>query len=125
LVQGLYVLCGRRCPLAPRLYQQERVCAARGIPFRSKVDLMEEQIRAFAPVAGTLTHVLLDRWYGAKSLWKAARDRGFLITTGLKSKRAACARPGGGGGLALAAPLGVRRRAHGGRFYAGGLAAPG
>jgi len=88
LVQGLYVLLGRRCPLAPRLYQQEHVCAARGIPFRSKVDLMEEQIRAFEPVAGTLTHVLLDSWYGAKSLWTAARDRGFLLTTGLKSNRA-------------------------------------
>jgi len=48
---------------------------------------MEEQIRTFAPVAGTLTHVLLASWYGAKSLWKAARDRGFLITTSLKSNR--------------------------------------
>jgi len=88
LVQGLYVLQGRRCPLAPQLYQQKGVCAARMVPFRSKIALMEEQIRTFAPVAGTLTHVLLDSWYGAKSLWKAARDRGFLITTGLKSNRA-------------------------------------
>ncbi len=48
---------------------------------------MEEQIRTFAPVAGTRTHVLLDSWYGAKRLWKAARARGFLITTGLKSNR--------------------------------------
>jgi hypothetical protein len=48
---------------------------------------MEEHIRTFAPVAGTRTHVLLDSWYGAKRLWKAARDRGFLITTGLKSNR--------------------------------------
>jgi len=84
LVQGLYVLQGRRCPLAPQLYQQKSVCAARRVPFRSKIALMEEQIRTFAPVAGTQTHVLLDSWYGAKSLWKAARDRRFLITTGLK-----------------------------------------
>ncbi len=87
LVQGLYVLQGRRCPLAPQLSQQKSVCAAREVPFRSKIALMEEQIRTFAPVAGTLTHVLLDSWYGAKRLWKAARERGFLITTGLKSNR--------------------------------------
>jgi len=88
LVQGFYVLLGRRCPLTPRLYQQKSVCAARTVPFRSKIDLMEEHIRTFAPVAGTRTHVLLDSWYGAKRLWKAARDRRFLITTGLKSNRA-------------------------------------
>jgi len=87
LVQGLYVLLGRRCPLTPRLYQQKSVCAARAAPFQSKIDLMEEHIRTFAPVAGTRTHVLLDSWYGAKRLWKAARERGFLITTGLKSNR--------------------------------------
>jgi len=87
LVQGLSVLLGRRCPRAPLLYQQKNVGAAREIPFRSKIALMEEHIRTFEPVAGTRTHVLLDRWYGAKRLWKAARARGFLITTGLKSKR--------------------------------------
>ncbi len=87
LVQGLYVLLGRRCPLAPLLYQQKNVCAAREISFRSKIDLMEEHIRTFEPVAGTRTHVLLDSWYGAKRLWKAARAREFLITTGLKSNR--------------------------------------
>ncbi len=87
LVQGLYVLRGRRCPRAPRLYQQKGVCAARGCPFRSTIDLMEEHIRTFEPVAGTRTHVLLASWYGAKSLWKAARARGFLSTTGLKSNR--------------------------------------
>ena len=37
LVQGLYVLCGRRCPLPPQLYRQQAVCAAEGVPFRSKV----------------------------------------------------------------------------------------
>jgi hypothetical protein len=39
------------------------------------------------PIAETRTHVLLDAWYSAKTIWKAARDRGFLITTGLKSNR--------------------------------------
>lgn len=87
LVQGLYLLLGRRCPLAPLLYQQESLCVTRATPFRSKIDLMDEHIRTFEPVAGTGTPVLLDRWYGAKRLWKAARERGFLITTGLKSNR--------------------------------------
>jgi SRSO17 transposase len=48
---------------------------------------MEGVIRTFEPVAGTLTHVLLDSWYSAKRLWRAARERGFLITSGLKSNR--------------------------------------
>ena len=87
LVQSLYVLLGRRCPLAPQLYRQQRVCQAEGVPFASKIALMEAVIRTFEPVAGTLTHVLLDTWYSAKCLWRAARERGFLITTGLKSNR--------------------------------------
>ncbi len=87
MVQSLYVLLGRRCPLAPQLYRQQRVCEAEGVPFASKIDLMEAIIRTFEPVAGTLTHVLLDTWYSAKRLWRAARERGFHITTGLKSNR--------------------------------------
>ncbi len=87
LVQSLYVLLGHRCPLAPQLYRQQAACAAEGVPFQSKIDLMEAVIRTFEPVAGTLTHVLLDSWYSAKRLWRAARERGFLITTGLKSNR--------------------------------------
>jgi len=87
LVQSLYVLLGRRCPLAPQLYRQQTVCAAEGVLFQSKIDLMEAVIRSFEPVTGTLTHVLLDSWYSAKRRWRAARERGFLITTGLKSNR--------------------------------------
>jgi SRSO17 transposase len=87
LVQGLYVVQGRQCPLEPQLYRQQAVCAAEDVPFQSKIDLMAEQIRTFKPLAGTITHVLLDSWYGAKCLWKVARERGFLITTGLKSNR--------------------------------------
>jgi hypothetical protein len=87
LVESLYVLLGRRCPLAPQLYRQQTVCAAEGVPFQSKIDLMEAVIRTFEPVAGTLTHVLLDSWYSAKRLWRAAQERGFLITSGLKSNR--------------------------------------
>ena len=87
LVQSLSVLLGRRCPLAPQLYRQQAVCEAEGVPFASKIDLMEATIRTFEPVAGTVSHVLLDTWYSAKRLWRAARERGFLITSGLKSNR--------------------------------------
>ena len=48
---------------------------------------MEALIRTFEPIVGTVTHVLLDSWYSAKRLWRAARERGFLITTGIKSNR--------------------------------------
>jgi hypothetical protein len=87
LVQGLYKVEGRACPLLPLLYRQQAVCAAEGVPFQSKVALMEQTIRTFEPTPGTRTHVLLDTWYSAKSIWKVARERGFLITTGLKKNR--------------------------------------
>jgi hypothetical protein len=87
MVQNRYVLLGRHCPLAPQLYRQQRVCEAEGVLFFSKMALMEAVIRTFEPVAGTQRHVLLDSWYSAKCLWRAARERGFLITTGLKSNR--------------------------------------
>jgi hypothetical protein len=87
LVQGLSVLLDRRCPLAPQLYRQARVCEAEQVEFQSKIELMATLIREFEPVVGTKTHVLLDSWYGAKCLWHAARERDFLITTGLKSNR--------------------------------------
>ena len=60
LVESLYVLLGRRCPLAPQLYRQQAVCEAEGVPFASKIDLMETVIRTFEPVTGAVTHVLLD-----------------------------------------------------------------
>ncbi len=85
LVESLYVLLGRRCPLAPQMYRQQTVCEAEGVPFESLIDLMEATIRTFEPVAGTLTHVLLDTWYSAKRHRPAARECGFLITSGLKS----------------------------------------
>jgi hypothetical protein len=87
LVQGLYVLLDRSCPLAPQMYRQAKVCAAEAVPFHSKIALMETLIREVEPVAGTKTHILLDSWYCAKCLWRAARERDFLITTGLKSNR--------------------------------------
>ena len=87
LVQGLYVLLGRRCPLTPQMYRQQAVCAAEGVPFVSKIDIMAELIHTFEPVAGTLTHVLLDSWYTCKRIWQVARERGFLITSGLPCNR--------------------------------------
>src|SRR6266566_4310394 len=87
LVQGLYVLLDRTCPLAPRLYRQESVCEAEQVPFHSKIELIEALIREFEPVAGTQTHMLLDSWYCAKCVWHTARERDFLITTGMKSNR--------------------------------------
>ncbi len=87
LMQCLYVLLGRRCPLLPQMYRQKAVCAREGVPFQSKVDMMETTIREFDPVSNTQTHVLVDSWFGCKRIWKAARDRGFLITSGLKCNR--------------------------------------
>jgi DDE superfamily endonuclease len=87
VVQGLYVLLDRTCPLAPQLYRQATVCEAEQVPFQSQIALMETLIREFEPVDGTQTHVLLDSWYCAKCLWHAARERDFLITTGIKSNR--------------------------------------
>lgn len=87
LVQSLYVLLGRRCPLTPQLYRQKKTCQAEGVAFRSKVELMVQTIRDFVPLADTHTHVLLDAWYSAKGIWKMARERGFDITTGLKGNR--------------------------------------
>jgi DDE superfamily endonuclease len=87
LVQSLYVLLGRRCPLKPQLYRQKKSCEAEDVTFRSKVVLMVAAIREFQPVATTRTHVLLDAWYSAKVIWKAARERGFQISTGLRGNR--------------------------------------
>lgn len=70
---------------SPCSTSKKGVCVARGILFQSKIDLMEQHIRTFTPVAGTRTHVLLASWYGAKRLWMAARARHFLMTTGLKA----------------------------------------
>jgi len=87
LVQGLYLLLDRTCPVAPRLYRQAKVCEKEQVSFQSKIELMQTLIREFEPVARTKTHLLLDSWYSAKCLWQAARERDFLITTGMKSNR--------------------------------------
>jgi hypothetical protein len=87
LMQCLYVLLGRGCPLLPQMYRQKVVCERADVPFQSKIDMMETTIREFDPVPNTQTHVLVDSWFGCKRIWKAARERGFLITSGLKCNR--------------------------------------
>lgn len=87
LLTSLYVLLGRRCPLEPRLYRQKAVCEREQVPFQSKVDLVEETIRTFEPVAGTRTHVLMDSWYTCRRLWRLVLGRGWAITGGLKANR--------------------------------------
>jgi hypothetical protein len=87
LFASLYVVFGRRCPLAPRLYRQKAVCEREKVPFQSKVDLAAEVIRTFQPVSDTLTHVLFDSWYTCRRLWRAAVGRGWAVTGGLKANR--------------------------------------
>ena len=50
LVQGLYVVEGRHCPLEPQLYRQQAVCARDGVPFQSKIALMDDLIDTFQPL---------------------------------------------------------------------------
>src|SRR5262249_54993383 len=89
MLTTLYVLptLGRCCPQTPCLYRQREVCGREGVSFKSKVELMVEQIESFEPVQDTDTHVLMDSWFGCKAVWKAARQRGFHITSGLKANR--------------------------------------
>ena len=49
MVQGLYALLGRQCPLEPQMYRQKTVCEAEGVPFRSKAAIMRELILNFTP----------------------------------------------------------------------------
>ena len=87
LVQCLYTVLDRFCPLEPLLYRQKKTAEKEEVPFVSKIDLMIQQIQNFVAPSGTETHVLLDTWYNCKPIWKAARDRKFKITTGIKRNR--------------------------------------
>jgi len=87
LFTGLYLLLGQRCPLAPRLYRQRVVCEEEQVPFRSKIDLAVSEIETFEPAADTQTHVLVDSWYHSKRVRKAAQQRGWEFSGGLKSNR--------------------------------------
>ncbi len=87
LVQCLYTVLDRSYPLEPLLYRQKKTAEKEAVSFSSKIDLMIQQIQNFTPPSGTTTHVLLDSWYNCKPIWKAAIDRGFKITTGIRRNR--------------------------------------
>ncbi len=87
LFTGLYVLLGRRCPLQARMYCQKKVCQKEGIPFLSKIEMAVEEIEHFTPVAGTQTHLLIDRWFHCKQVRRSAQKRGWQVSGGIKSNR--------------------------------------
>jgi len=87
LFQGVYLLAGRVLPLTPRLYRRKETCEAEGVPFVSKIDLAYQEVTTFTPPPDTHTHLLIDAWYTARIIWRAALDRGWDVTAGLKSNR--------------------------------------
>lgn len=87
LFGGLYLLLGRECPLPPRLYRQKEVCEREGVPFQSKVEMAVEEIERFEPVPHTHTHLLLDSWYHCRRVRRAAQQRGWETSGGLKGNR--------------------------------------
>ncbi len=87
LFQSVYLLEGQQLPLRPRMYRQKADCVVKGVPFLSKVDMAYQTVTTFVPPPGTHTHLLVDTWYMAKRVWKAARQRGWDVTGGLKSNR--------------------------------------
>ena len=93
MVQSLYVLLGRRCPLAPQLYHEPWVCEAEGVPFASKIALMEAIIRTFEPVAGSMTHVLLDTRVSAPNASGAQRGSGDSTSPVVSRATGGCGSP--------------------------------
>lgn len=87
LFQGVYVLAGQQLPLTPRLYRRQVTCEAEDVPFVSKIDLAYEVVTTFEPAPDTQTHLLIDSWYLARRIWRAARARGWEVTGGLKANR--------------------------------------
>ncbi len=87
LFQSVYVLAGQQLPLTPRLYRQKVTCEAEGMPFVSKIDMAYEEVTTFQPPPDTHTHLLVDAWYMARRIWRAARERGWDVTGGLKANR--------------------------------------
>ena len=87
LYQSVYVLEGRQFPLTPRMYRRKVTCEAEGVPFVSKIDMAYEEVTTFEPPPDTHTHLLIDSWYTAKRIWRAARRRGWDVTGGLRCNR--------------------------------------
>jgi hypothetical protein len=84
---GLYVLLGHRCPLQVRMYRSKEICHQEGELFQSKIDMAAEEIEHFEPVKNTHTHVLIDSWYHCQRIRKAAQERNWEVSGGLKSNR--------------------------------------
>ena len=87
LYQSVYLLEGRQLPLTPRMYRRSVTCEKEGVPFVSKIDMAYEEVTTFEPPPDTHTHLLIDSWYVAKRIWRAACQRGWDVTGGLKSNR--------------------------------------
>ena len=87
LYQSVYLLEGRQLLLTPRMYRRKVTCEAEGVPFVSKIDMAYEEVTTFEPPPDTHTHLLIDTWYTAKRIWRAARRRGWDVTGGLRCNR--------------------------------------
>jgi hypothetical protein len=87
LYQSVYLLEGQQLPLRPRMYRRKVTCEAEGVPFASKIDMAYEEVTTFEPPPDTHTHLLIDTWYTARRIWRAARQRGWDVTGGLKCNR--------------------------------------
>jgi hypothetical protein len=87
MVGTIYHILDHRIPYAVQMYRQKSVCEDEGVAFASKIDLAVGRVLAFDAAKGTHTHVLVDSWYMNKSLYRAARQRGFAISGGIKKNR--------------------------------------
>jgi hypothetical protein len=87
LYQSVYLLEGQQLPLTPRMYRRKVTCEAEGVPFASKIDMAHEEVSTFEPPPDTHTHLLIDSWYMARRIWRAARRRDWDVTGGLKCNR--------------------------------------
>jgi hypothetical protein len=88
LFQSVYVLEGQ-LPLTPRLYRQKVTCLAEAVPFVSKIDMAYQEVTTFEPAPDTQTHLLTDSCAAraARRIWRAALQRGWDVTCGLRSNR--------------------------------------
>ena len=87
LYQSVYLLEGQQLPLTPRMYRRKGTCEAEGVPFASKIDMAYEEVATFESPLDTHTHLLVDTWYTARRIWRAACQRGWDVTGGLKRNR--------------------------------------
>ncbi len=81
-------------PLVAEAHAEQRAQRPRrrgrpkGVPFASRIDMAYEEATTFGPPPDTHTHLLIDTWYMAKRIWRAARRRNWDVSGGLKGNRA-------------------------------------